>query len=84
MNKDKLIETQKEYIKFLGDELGKHEAMIVVRPYMAPSKELIEKGTMIRNKIASFENEIETIQCMSCEKTITKQEALVYCGECGR
>lgn len=26
----------------------------------------------------------EKIQCMSCEKIITKKEALVFCGECGR
>lgn len=55
MDKEKLIKAQRDYIEFLGKELGKHEAMIVVRPYMAHSKEVIEKGQLLRDEIKKYE-----------------------------
>ncbi len=54
--KDELIKAQKEYISFLGEELRRHESMIVARPYMAPSDEVIKKGAQLRDKIESLSN----------------------------
>ena len=53
--KIKLIEVQKEYIKFLGDELSRHESMI----FMAPTKDIINRGGWLRNMIAIYEDRME-------------------------
>ena len=46
-----LIEAYDEYIEFLGKELSRHEAFTVVRPYMAASSDVIDKGVELRAKI---------------------------------
>ncbi len=50
--------------------------------YMAALEDVIEKGAMIRNKISSLENDIETVQCMSCDETMPKPEVLLLCDKC--
>ena len=57
MNKNKLIEAQKEYIKFLSKELSRYGYLAVVKPYMAPGEDVIQKGVELRNKIFLAENE---------------------------
>lgn len=54
-----LIHAQDDYIKFLGKELGRHESMTVVRPYMAASSDKIRQGIECRNKIALLKAKIK-------------------------
>ncbi len=54
-----LIEVYDEYIEFLGKELSKHEVMSIVRPHMAASKEVIEKGVELRKKISNLKNQVD-------------------------
>ena len=49
-----LIEAYDEYVEFLGKELSRHEAMTIVRPYMAASDVVITKGVELRAKIENL------------------------------
>lgn len=48
-----LEKAQAEYIKFLGEEIGKLESFCIGRPWKTP-QETIEKGVELRAKIESL------------------------------
>ena len=55
--KDSLIEAQRAYIKFLGEQISSFSGQYLIRPYLAPSQEVIDTGKMLREKIQQLEKE---------------------------
>ena len=56
---DKLISVQKEYIEYLKEHSGKLEQFVLLtKPYMGHSKEVINKGMKLRKKINELEQKV--------------------------